>query len=311
MADESVKPPTTNRGVAFSFRLDWLTFTVWSDVHEVAIFALRLLGLEGDLSHFELLPHGTMGFSSVYRHSSGMRLSGDAVSVKGQVYCTVSMSGEVASCCSAESLVEGFGDLGRQGIRYNISRLDLAFDTDQVKPLDIYDAVGGKRFRSHVEQESLMRLHMPFAGEPSDTVTFGSRTSERFLRVYLGHGATRVELECKGARALQVFEDLLSRDVGLWPRRALAHILDFADFECVPWHAFCDGVVRANLTVGYVQSSIEQTRNWIWTQVAASLALVAEVDGADALDALVLYGFTKFGAKQRAMLAGRSGYGTG
>jgi hypothetical protein len=90
----------------------------------------------------------------------------------------------------------------------------------------------------------------------------------------------------------------------VWARRALGHHRDFADFDMPGWLAFCDGAERAGLILAAVASSLPKVRNWLETQVAASLAVVREIYGDETMTFLMLRGYEQLRSKHRAYMAG-------
>jgi hypothetical protein len=174
--------------------LDWLGITIWAGVGVIARWALSLLGIEGDLEHYEKLPYGCEGFREVYVHSSGLRLH--ALPVGDMEYCHVRMSGSVAPCIPAERLRLKLQELVDGDYRWHCTRIDLTFDHDHFKPVDIYDAVSDGRVRSLAQRRTARRTYG--IESDCDTVYFGARTSDRYLRTYAKEGRTRSELECKG-----------------------------------------------------------------------------------------------------------------
>ena len=170
--------------------------------------------------------HGAKGFGRVKEALHGFQLKYSPNSAKE--YCSFELPGNVCMVIPPE-ILKGFQEiLIDNGIIYNITRIDLAFDRvpftpDQFRQA-IEDDVNRKKFekpvvRSLAQRESvrwesqLMRLRDDGSGYGRDTCYFGSRTSERFLRVYNKRGPTRLEIELKGKRARTIGMIILSAPI--------------------------------------------------------------------------------------------------
>jgi hypothetical protein len=275
-------------------------------LERLAELALALIAIDGGLGHFEKMPHGSPGYQVQHKHCSGMIINSSPV--HGE-YASVVMSGAVASCIVPEILKREFERFEQGEFKVNITRLDLAFNTVALLPVQLYEAVLAGRVRTKAERKTLRRIMQPLE-ENSDTVYLGARTSERMLRCYRKDGYTRVEIELKGARAFAVFFNLLGAAEESWAERGLAHLLDFCDFDIPAWAAFCEGAKRAGLVLAKLASSVEKIKGWVFNQVASSLAVIVEAEqvagrqGLDWIEAAIVRGFEKFGSKHRALLAG-------
>ncbi len=163
-----------------------------------------------------------------------------------------------------------------------LSRADLAFDGAPFSPADMADWVRAGSIRC----KSSSRHYTEDLGTSPDgnTLTLGSRSSERYLRAYDGRGFTRVELELKGDYARAFLPVLLAEDAEF--AAALVGLLrDFVDFvdassssnisraDLLPsWEAFTAGLERVRLRVAAsVAPTIERLERYIRKQVAASL----------------------------------------
>ena len=108
----------------------------------------------------------------------------------------------------------------------------------------------------------------------------GSRTSERYARVYDRRGFTRFELECKAERAEAIWAELELRDLELWPSTIIGHVRDFVDFLRPWWDAVTGGMARAMLRLGsFPQATAESARAWLRRQAAPWMAALCQLDG--------------------------------
>lgn len=188
------------------------------------------------------------------------------------------------------------------------SRLDVAWDTDFLTPGTVETAVRAgevvARFDRSVNPETgRMRGIERRGNHEGDTVYLGSRTSERFVRVYDRRGPTRVEMELKERRAVELWRRLLAlNDEAAWGMEALAELRAFVDFRAVVlgprsgkpvgaadrplldwWAAFVQGAERRSTVLPRKAPRLETMDRWLRQQVAPVLALVADANGAESL----------------------------
>jgi len=116
------------------------------------------------------------------------------------------------------------------------------------------------------------------SGFGRDTCYFGSRQSERFLRVYNMRGPTRLEVEYKGKRAALVASEILKEEVDKWFSISISHLLDFIDIEASWWKEFTGDTERAYAKLhSSKEKSFEKKREWLLKQVSPTFAAVKEV----------------------------------
>ncbi len=150
-----------------------------------------------------------------------------------------------------------------------------------------------------------------------DTVYLGSRTSERFLRVYDRRGPCRVELELKEGRAVGLWKRLIElNDETAWGMEALAELRAFIDFrhlehslltgKPIPpadrrlvdwWAEFCQGADRRSSVIPRQAKCLEDVDKWLRRSVAPSLALVSDALGPDLLKDLLTIGRDAYRAR--------------
>jgi hypothetical protein len=137
-------------------------------------------------------------------------------------------------------------------------------------------------------------------GGNSETIYFGSRQSESFLRIYNkqaeqvdkgeedpGHWI-RVELELKGDRshlvALRYLEDGVTAIIGLIRNqidfKQISSDINPSRWPTAPWWgAFLDWADKTKLCAPREKPTIDRTKKWLFNQVAPSLAFTVEYEG--------------------------------
>lgn len=180
------------------------------------------------------------------------------------------------------------------------SRLDLAFDTLAFHPMMAAIAYHNGNVVTQIRHNGFYPMNGIRKGlhvhlTDGLKVTFGSRQSNRFLRTYMKDIWTRVELEIKAERSVEMWKSLLSHDPSEWSRVTLEEFRSFIDFRDLTaaskpkncplfdwWATFCQGASKNGVVVPRKKSTLEagldSTKSWMLTQFAASFALVEAVD---------------------------------
>jgi len=294
-------PPLDNMGVEFQFH--WFTCTVWFDVGQACYLLMRLLDWDfetGVSEHFSMLPGGGRGYHQILEGAGSVRVyfnpGGD------DERCTIEIPGEVMRSVKWWVLAAVFQELQASKIRFQCSRLDLAFDTEIFTPSDLrsYIAEGGV-VRTLAKRDTFVYISH-FMGR-GDTLGIGSRSSERYLRVYDERGYTRVELETKGSRAQTIFLDLLGFDCREWVKRCMGHLLDFIDLKFDAWERFKRGIIRAGILLSkraYLSAS--KKFRWAKEQLSATLFCLAELYGIGTVQSMILEGERRLTDKHKIFI---------
>ena len=199
-------------------------------------------------------------------------------------------------------ILQGLNDVLRNNFpdHYHYSRLDFAFDDLPFVPQDVKNAVDEGKVTSLAKRKTLKAEQSPFESKENgemgtSSVYFGSRKSERMIRVYDRRGFTRLELEMKGKRADLVSKAILqSSDVSEWYPIALSHLLDFVNFETLWWEEFVNGVGRAHAIVSAPKEITEASiTSWLTHQVAPSLSTIYDLHPERFLNDLIASGRAK------------------
>lgn len=157
----------------------------------------------------------------------------------------------------------------------HVTRIDLAVDCPvHMNPYAFYDALETGKAKTS------SRKHQIIQSDSGWTVYVGSRTSEKFLRIYdkqaeagLTDALTRVELECKGDYADAISSYVLEHGLKGTPEIIKA-FCDFPDYE--PWvdhltsPIVFDGIPKAEKR--------SDTKRWLMESVAPSLAKIVAED---------------------------------
>jgi len=294
------------------FCLHWLTFTVFENPKRASWIVLRLLGLDNVMpdEFFRLLGSGGRGYTEIYQSSEGVRIYQKPNDFTERY--TVEIPGEVLKTISWSTLQIVFQDFNHAGVRWQVSRCDYAFDLHKNKltPVNLvsYLRMGGAVFTPS-ERESWKTILSTMRGidgqkQEGNTQSFGSRSSERYVRIYDEHGFTRVEMETKSKRANLLFKTLLMDNVTQWAKTALSFLLDFLDFpENAFWKQFKEGCIRAGILIAsHLSLSVQRSIDWINKQVSPTLFMLSEIYGLGSLNSSILKAEDRLNERQLLMM---------
>lgn len=168
-----------------------------------------------------------------------------------------------------------------------LTRLDIAFDYFPLSPQQLKQTIIDGNFRSRAKRETLHDHNKHY--KEHATTYFGSRQSTQFARCYNERGFNRFELVLQKERAEKNINVLLEAS----PQQAVSALRDLVDFvDCkanenlsrcplLPWwDEYTQGVERAGIKLTpKAEPSLERLEQWLYKQVAASLATYTEVKG--------------------------------
>lgn len=154
-----------------------------------------------------------------------------------------------------------------------VTRIDLAVDVAQAWNIpELYEVARTGGAKTRTKKFALI------TSTGGTTFYAGSRTSEKFLRIYdkgaqtqSGRPWTRIELECKGDFAQGISNYIRAEGLSAIPQV----IRGYLDFESVPaWADVMDSNID-RVSLPRVER-MSNTRNWLLEQVAPALAKYAE-----------------------------------
>jgi len=284
----SPQPPTTNRGVEVShlqecvFSIDWLRLTIFLTL-EAAQPLISILGLDG----LEETGHGGLGFKRVLRGLNGFQVYCEPTS--GAAYISLNLPSKCLQVVGVDRLRLGIDWLCEQalssGVRWQATRLDLAFDTQKFSVQQFAEAYHSGRVETKSRDWEEIR-----SKDGSHTFYVGSRKSSALLRVYhktdgcsFGDDAfTRVELELKADRAAMALSEIFAAPVDAWASMAAGWLMGFVEVREEWWGVLIEGAKRAWLKLRQNVPTVASIQAWVERQVLPSLAvLVGATSGGD------------------------------
>lgn len=262
--------------------IHWLSVVINGEYHEgFAIYDLFFKNLFGDLQNMD---HGGRGFQEIWMSLLGFKLYIKPYR-EGTEYYHFEIPGQACELIHWE-VFRAFDDMLKNTYHdaYHYTRLDIAFDHAPFTPQDVEDAISSENVRSLAKRETMTVNKIPFGkrdnGElGTHTVNFGSRQSERMIRVYNRRGFTRLEMETKDKRADLIAKDIFKEsDISLWFPVAMSHLRDYVDFKTPWWDKFTNGIGRAKAIVTTPREiTIEKETAWLERQIAVPLSIVHDV----------------------------------
>lgn len=254
--------------------IHWLTLTIWASYIDVINNFIAVFG--NRFGDFVMMKYGTKGYPNLYVAGSGIRLGcGDELS-----YCTISIPGTACDLMGFQDLTDLIR-VYKESYKIRASRIDVAADGLKVDPFEVYKAVINNDCVTPARRATATII----LNEKGDTFYLGSRYSLRLLRVYNERGYTRVELQSNDERADWVLEQILSRGLNVIP----AVINDYIVFTEMKEWSFDDIAVIEDYQVKgrSVYADMMPIMSWLVNQVAGALSLVEQVEGKEALRAII------------------------
>ncbi|MCB2210335.1 replication initiation factor domain-containing protein [bacterium] len=230
---------------------------------------------------------GAKGYQGAFDSSLGFQLKHTPGA--NREYCTFEFPGQACKAIPPELLGYFYTVLRKEGRKINVNRIDLAFDGVKFTPLQLYDVILKDEerekplVRSLTQRDSLDLRNQPLkvkedeSSEGRETCYFGSRSSERYLRLYNKRGPNRLEVEYKGDRASLVANDLFRNfeNTDHFYDIAISHLRDFIDIDIDWWWEFINDVDRAYGKIHRAKEvSLTRKKDWLINQVAPSVAAV-------------------------------------
>lgn len=303
--------------------IDWLSFTFNPSENFFADDVIMLLGFQ--LTDFVRAPKGANGYRSMLKlNEANIRILHDGkedmgvhVDVSGSAIATLLSAWQKKNTVSTPfntqaisykdwnyTLLLDLLDTLSQVVTF--TRIDLAIDDmggNYYSCEDILLLIENQQFVSKFRKYSTYSSSSLNDGtRQGNTIYFGSRQSEIFLRVYdkqlelsNKHHADcpfhwiRWELELKKKRANQMVKLLLeTHSLSTVCIGILGHYLRFIEHDnpiksrcsnTAIWDAFINNMDKLSLYVPDAQKTIEDTKKWVDKYIGASLSAIIEADG--------------------------------
>jgi DNA relaxase NicK len=291
-----------------NFGVHWLSFTVHAPRKDAfMIYDTLFKDIFGDL---EELGHGGRGFKEIFHTLLEFKIY---LTPASQEYFHFKIPGQACELIPWQyfKVLEFYLPPNYQN-RYNYTRIDLAFDNCPFTPKQIEDAIREGKVRSLAKRESLKVYESPFVlrdngEEGTHTVYFGSRSSERMIRVYDEREFTRLELELKKRRADLVAKELFrADDISEWYPIMISHLRDYVDFSTAWWDEFVSITGRAWASVSNAKDvTMEKLINWLERQVTPALSVIADTQPDYLLKALIDRGRMRRGSRYNLLLGNK------
>jgi len=264
------------------YSIHWLNVTVHGSKDDsVILYDLLFRDKFGDLQD---LGHGGRGFKVIQRGLAEFKFYSEPLLQKGE-YFHLEFPGlacEALNWDYFKALYEYLDGVFPE--RFKFTRIDLAFDHVNFTPDQVEIEIKNNNIRSLAKRDTLEIFESPFKTKDNGdigtkTVQFGSRSSQRMIRIYDKRGFTRLEFEVKQERSDIIANNLLrENDDSKWFEISVGHLRDFIDFKSDWWLDFIQGRARANQTLSKPsQVNLEKITSWIGKQVTPALSVLADV----------------------------------
>lgn len=268
--------------------------------------------------------HGGIGFRQMFRGLNGFQLYCEPVNETPTPYLSVNLPSKCLQNVGFDRVFAAYNWLcekGCEGMRWKVSRADLAFDTQLFTVGQVVHAYRMKKIdtKARYSDEDKEHSYTPknIRGR-GHTFYLGSRSSSAFLRVYrkldgVSFGEqtfTRVELQLMSDRAFAAVLEIMAAPVEDMARMACAWLRGFLSIATKWWQKFVKNIPRSWFKKREPVPTIASIRNWLYHQVSASLATYVSAlsGGGDAeeisktIQHLLLDGQRKMSARHEKMV---------
>lgn len=267
-------------------RIHWFSITIFQDPKKRELLWKDYFSALGVLVP---VGHGGRGYREMDQALLGAKIYYDPVQLtqNGNSHYHVEIPGEACDALLPSVFPALLAELTGCGIRYNVKRLDLAFDDVPFSPQEFLEAIKSEDMVSLAKREKIKLNESPFQlsedgkREGTTTVYLGSNSSQRMVRVYDKRGPVRLELQLRDDRAYAVALDIFSRPYEDWEMTAKGHLRQYVDFNNTDWWSlFVNMVVRASLKITNArQVTFAKLECWLDRQVSVALSVWFDVEG--------------------------------
>jgi len=218
--------------------------------------------------------HGRYGYKRSLQSDGLVILYGEDTD-----HSSVEIQGAMAERIGTHRMVEILRDI-HDAVRIKLTRVDLY--------IDAHDTGLTPAYMRQAHQEGRLRTYSRGAysfteSNTGTTFALGSRTSDRYLRVYDSRGCTRVELELKGERAEAMRDRILTSDI---PSLIVGAIRDYCDIITLDnknrtrctldsiWHSVVGDYEKVRVAMSAIPQHLQRSMDWVRKQVAPTLAAI-------------------------------------
>jgi len=269
-----------------AMRIHWFSITIFQDPKKRELLWQEYFSALGVLVS---VGHGGRGYREIDQALLGAKVYHDPVQLTkdGASHYHVEIPGEACDALLPSVFSTLLAELTGCGVRYNVKRLDLAFDDVPFSPQEFLEAAKSDDMVSLAKREKIKINQSPFQltddgkQEGTTTVYLGRNSSQRMVRVYDRRGPVRLEFQMRDDRAQAVALDVFSKPYPDWEITAKSHLRQYVDFIDIDWwDLFVDMVVRADLKISSARKvTFAKLEGWLDKQVSVALSVWFDVQG--------------------------------
>lgn len=194
---------------------------------------------------------------------------------------TIELPGQACQLVGFDRLASLYQCIARNSVKFQVTRIDIAFDDVPFSPKMLLDAIYADKVRSYFKRFTVREFNQPFEVNEQGKIgtsgcSFGGRSSTRYLRCYDKHGYNRLEVEFKAEKADQVACDILLEPSDTAIIQAMGHLLDYIDIDADWWVEFKATYTRLYKKLEHSADMIEAAKiaNWLIRQASGAIAVL-------------------------------------
>ena len=238
---------------------------------------------------------GSRFYKDQYTAVGGFYLQGNHRAANKRVHARFIFPGEACRYIDFDKFKLLKLEADKKGIEMRCTRLDIRIDNCPFKPLQIAEDIKQGKARTKADISTLKIFEQPLEkNEKGDIGTqglyLGSRTSNRYLRIYDQHGFTRFELECKEDYADAYFNSLIYYE-DKFEDLIMGYCMDFIEMDTDYWREFTQGYERIKYSPNiYKDKTIEGFRKFLVKQCAIVFSIIYDIEGPEIIIDLLFRG---------------------
>lgn len=272
--------------------IDYLSLTLYCSLD--AVQGLYSQFFEDTLGELELAI-GSRFYEIQFKAGGGFYLQAEARTKTVREHARMIFPGEACGYIYFDKYRQLKHEAEKRGIEIRCTRLDIRIDNCPFTPLQMAEDIKAGKAKTRADLSTIKIFEQPLERDDLGNMGtqgfyLGSRTSDRYLRIYDQHGFTRFELECKEDYANAYFNTLLILE-DKFQDLIMGYAMDFIEMDADYWREFTQGYKRMKYSPTiYKDKTVERFRQFLIQQCAIIFSIIYDIEGQKIINDLLLRG---------------------
>jgi len=272
--------------------IDYLSLTLYGSLEDAhGLYSQFFEDILGSLEEAS----GSRFYEMQFKAAGGFYLQAEARTKSLREHYRMIFPGEACGYIEFDKFKLLKLEADKRGIEMRCTRLDIRIDNCPFTPLQIAEDIKQGKARTKADLSTIKIFEQPLEkNDKGDIGTqglyLGSRTSDRYLRIYDQHGFTRFELECKEEYANAYFNSLIILE-DKFQDLIMGYSMDFIEIDADYWKEFTQGYKRIKYSPNiYKDKTIEGFRKFLIQQCSIIFSIIYDIEGQKIINDLLLRG---------------------